>query len=550
MMPLFRILRLIWQEERAALWRGLLLSVAVLVAGAMLLGLSGWFITASGAAGLAGIGIAFDVFRPSAGVRMLALGRTAARYGERLLTHDATLRALARLRVRLLDSLARQDAAALSRLRSPTMLNRVISDVDALDGVVIRLVFPLLAAGVTLALAGALLAWLVTPGIAALTVGVLSAGGAATMLLLGRASIGPAAEAEAGRQSLREVSIEHLRGRTMLTFDGALGRSRAAVLTIDEGARAAARRLARLDARAGALVSATGIVAAATALFAGGLLALGGTISPAVAAIAVFATLALTEALAPLQRAVAEVGRMRDAAARVAPMLDRPPAECPVASASPPSAVAPLLRLRGVGVAAPGGDRPILPHVDLDAHAGETVGIIGRSGCGKSSLLSVVAGLAKPLCGQIELSGIPLAAYAEHDLRRRLGFLPQRSQLMSGTIRFNLSLAAPAATEAEMDAILDTLDLGSALADRGGLDMLLGESGSGLSGGEARRLALARVLLRRPDILLLDEPTEGLDDATARKILPAIRAAIPGALIILATHKPAEIAACDKLLSL
>jgi ATP-binding cassette subfamily C protein CydC len=147
MSPLWRIAVLIWREERAALSRGLLLSIIVLLAGAALLGLSGWFVTAAGAAGVAGIGIAFDVFRPSAGVRMLALGRTAARYGERILTHDATLRALARLRVKVLDGLAAQPAETLARLRSPAMLNRVTADVDALDGVAIRLVFPILAGG-------------------------------------------------------------------------------------------------------------------------------------------------------------------------------------------------------------------------------------------------------------------------------------------------------------------------------------------------------------------------------------------------------------------
>jgi ATP-binding cassette subfamily C protein CydC len=290
-------------------------------------------------------------------------------------------------------------------------------------------------------------------------------------------------------------------------------------------------------------------LAAAGALLMGGLLALAGGITPALAAIAVFAALALGEVLAPLQRGVAEIGRMWDAAGRVAPMLHgRPRSE----KTRRPDAVdtAPLLHLSAVTVAAPGSDRPLLPPVDLTLGPGETVTVAGRSGRGKSTLLSVIARLAPPLSGQIEIAGQPVAAFPEAELRARLGYLPQRSQLVSGTIRSNLRLAAPEASEAQMTAILDALGLTPALVPRGGLDMVLGEGGAGLSGGEARRVALARVVLRQPMVLLLDEPTEGLDTATAARVMRAIRAALPEAAIVIATHRGAEIDACDKMLSL
>ncbi|MGA9435370.1 MAG: ATP-binding protein, partial [Roseobacter sp.] len=140
MRNVLRIVRLLVAADPWAMARGAALSVVVLVMGAALLGLSGWFITATGLAGLAGIGIAFDVFRPSAGVRFLALGRAAARYGERLLTHDATLRALAALRIVLLRGYARINAKGLMGLRGEGALTRIVSDVDALDGLILRLV--------------------------------------------------------------------------------------------------------------------------------------------------------------------------------------------------------------------------------------------------------------------------------------------------------------------------------------------------------------------------------------------------------------------------
>ncbi|MCB2010707.1 MAG: ATP-binding cassette domain-containing protein [Geminicoccaceae bacterium] len=552
MNSLIRIHRRIWREERKALRRGLALSVAVLVAGAALLGLSGWFITAAGMAGIAGLGIAFDVFRPSAGVRFLALGRTAARYGERLLTHDATLRVLARLRVRILEGLAGEDPVRLARLRSPLLLNRVTADVDALDGVAIRVVIPVVAGAMTLAFAGMVLAWLVPPVIAALSVGILAAGGALTIGWSGRRSVAPAAEAERLRQAFRAAAIEHFRARIVHAFAGTLPRSRERLLEIDKRLRDAELRLARLDRQGVAAVSATGLVAAGATLAAGGVLVLSARISPADAAIAVFASLALTEVLAPLQRVMGEFGRMRDAAGRVAPLLDGGLREhaSPDMTPGPSGGRRSLLSVSGLSVGAPVSTRPLMPPLTFAVESGEMLALAGRSGSGKTTLLSTIAGMVPTLGGTVAVTGTPLASCDEAFLRGMLGYLPQRSQLMSGTVRGNLGLAAPLATEDDMMEMIGALGLGAALDGRGGLDLALGEGGAGLSGGESRRLALARVLLRRPRILLLDEPTEGLDADTAAMVLAAARRFLPDAAILLASHKASEIEACDRVLTL
>jgi ATP-binding cassette subfamily C protein CydC len=548
MSPLWRIARAIWGEERTALARGLALSVIVLLAGAALLGLSGWFVTATGAAGVAGIGIAFDVFRPSAGVRMLALGRTAARYGERILTHDATLRALARLRLRVLDGLATQPAETLARLRSPSMLNRVTADVDALDGVAIRLVFPILAGGGTLVTAGALLAWLVAPVVALWVVGVLAMGAALAMIVEGRRAIAPAAEAEAARQALRSAAVEHLRARTILTVAGSLLSERAQVLAHDAAARTAERRLTQLDRRAATMASGSAMLAAAGALAIGGQMAHEEAITPAAAAIAVFAALALAEALAPLHRGIAEIGRMRDAAARLAPTLEA--RQDPRSSVGHVGEVEPGLSLRGVSVAAPGSATALIQPIDLHVAPGEMVALTGKSGRGKSTLLNAISGLSLPLSGTILLDGSAPDDLSEGALRARLGYLPQASRLVSGTIRSNLRLAAPDVTDGQMQALLTDLGLWPALAPRGGLDMALGEGGTGLSGGEARRVALARVILRHPAILLLDEPTEGLDPNSANGVLATIKSHLPNAAVLLATHRDTDLSACDRKLTL
>jgi len=549
MSPLLRIFLLLWREERASLSRGFLLSVAVLVAGGALLGLSGWFIVAAGAAGLAGIGIAFDVFRPSAGVRFLALGRTAARYGERLLTHDATLRALARLRVRLLERLSARDALTLSGLRSSETLNRLTADVDALDGIAIRLAFPIAAGVATLALAFAVIAWLVTPLVAATVTLPLALGGAAVLMVTGRAGISSAARAEAARQTFRSRAIDHLRGRTGLAFAGALPASHGMALDAEAEGRAAERHLARLDRWADTLVASAGLIAAAGTLAIGGLLALANVIPPAAAAIGVFAALALTEVLAPLQRGVAEIGRMRDAAARVVPLLEEPVQDHTLSKVADRDDTG-LIELRALAVAPPGSQIPLLPPLTLTVAAGETVALTGRSGRGKSTLLAAISGVSSPLSGEIRIAGHDLAKLDESRLRGLLGYLPQRSALISGTVRDNLALAAPDATDTEMEALLDAVGLWPVLAGNGGLDMALGEAGSGLSGGESRRLALVRTLLRKPPALLLDEPTEGLDPAGSAKVMAAIRSHLPRSAILIATHRQAEIKACNRSLAI
>lgn len=549
MKDLARIVALIWRAAPWAMTRGAVLTVVVLLAGAALLGLSGWFITATGLAGIAGIGIAFDVFRPSAGVRLLALGRAGARYAERLLTHDATLRALAALRVRLLDRLARAPVEEQRRLRGPAELNRITADVDALDGAVLRLALPVAAALVTHVLVFLLLLWLTAwPVAASLAAGYLG-GGALVLLPLARRSFAPSREAETQRQALRREAIELFRHRAELALQGRLTAEAASVEARHDAVRAAQARLDRLDADAGFALSAlVALIAAAVLLISGGLVA-SGSLAPAPAAIGVFVALALAETLLPLRRGLAEIGRMRDAATRVlgADRSTRPD-RSPAVPAPDPDA--PVLRLTDVAMIRTGRQRPLFSGLALDIAAGETVALTGASGLGKSTLLDAIAGLRPIASGAITLMGVPLTDWSEPALRAKLTLVPQRAALIAGTIRDNLALADPALSDGAAEAALAAVALTGPLAPRGGLDARLGEGGAGLSGGQARRLILARALLRRPALLLLDEPTEGLDRATALSVLKGIREFLPQAAILVAAHRAAEWDAADRLIDL
>ncbi|HEY9039453.1 MAG TPA: ATP-binding cassette domain-containing protein [Roseovarius sp.] len=532
MRALLPIIRLLLTASPWAMARGAALSVIVLLMGTALLGLSGWFITATGIAGMAGIGIAFDVFRPSAGVRFLALGRTAARYGERILTHDATLRALAALRVTLLRRQARLGDRDLASLRSEAVLTRIVSDVDALDGVVLRLVLPGLAAFVTHVLVFLALGWLAGWPVAwAILSGYASF---ATLIFwrLARRSIQPSDAVEAQDQMLRRGVIDMIRNRQSLILGATLGTREAGLMALNSDTRKAARALDLADRSAGAALSA--LVAAVTglALVAGGWMVARGFAGPAIGAIGVFVALALAETLLQLRRGFSDYGRMVGAARRIsgevqtqAPIPDSPEADL---------ITAPVLTIRK-------------QKLSLDLGAGQAVALTGPSGCGKTSLLMQIAGLANS--DAITILGRRPGDWPEAALREVAAMVPQRSVLIAGTIRENLSLATDASDDAMWRA-LTAVALDDVIRQRGGLDAKLREAGAGLSGGQARRLTLARAILKSPRLLLLDEPTEGLDPGTATRVLSGIRAALPQTAILAALHRGADHSVFDKRISI
>lgn len=544
MTHIWSVIGYIWRDQRSALMRGAALMTVVLAMGAALLGLSGWFITAAAAAGLAGAGATFDVFRPSAMVRFLALGRAAARYGERLLTHDATLRALESLRLRVLAAHLAAPHDRMVRIRGAQVLNRLTADIDALDGLPLRLALPLLsglaalilALGVLWAVTGPLLAiWIVGGyGLGALWI---ARGGTGKMVPLSR-------RAEMAAQAFRTRLIDMIRARTDLAVYGHLEAQWQAVQMAEDRRFVLRSKLNRAERQVGMALSLLSTLVAAGTLALTLTAAQADTLAPAFGAMAFFAALALAELLAPLRRALSDFGRMADAARRVGRELWTVPS---MTGAAPEGAVE--LIAQDVALTRPGGQTPIVTGLSFVLHSGKTVALTGPSGSGKSTLLLAIAGLHKPVAGQIYLGGIPIGDWSEPALRSVLTLLPQRSALMAGTVAEALSLSGPASEDVLWEA-LRAVRLDAVIAEKGGLFTCLGPKGAGLSGGEARRLTLARALLRRPQVLLLDEPTEGLDDPTAYAVLAGIRSFLPQAAILIAAHRSAEIDFADRIIAL
>ena len=517
------------------LWLGgALLAASTVLMGMALLGLSGWFIAATALAGLVpATALMFDVFMPSAGIRLLALGRTGTRYVERLVTHDATLAVLAALREKLFRHWSRPQAARQLLLRPARLLQRLTADVDALDNLYLRLLVPAIAAlgaASMSALAFGLMCWWL--GLLALAWLLLAGWGIA--LWHGLRTRKAAIRRAMALETLRLKSVDLVAGQTELLMAGRLPAQLAAVQACDARAAAADERLYRAEASAAQAYGLASALGLSAALLAMGWLVERQQIGIAVAALGILLALSAMEPFAGLRRGAAEAGRTWLAARRIGAAVAEGDDPAPRASVPPDAGLA--VQLDRVRIAHAGRGE-ILGPLDLHIREGERIALIGASGAGKSSLLSVIAGELPAASGVVAAQ--PCC------------WMGQRTELFHDCLRGNLHLAAPDADDTALWNALEAAGLArdfKALPQ--GLDTMLGEGGLGLSGGQARRLALARLLLHPSRCWLLDEATEGLDAGTAADVLGRLAQAAAGRTLLLATHWQREARLADRLVLL
>lgn len=527
MSPLEALIRAEVRAQRPRLAIATIAATGVTCGAALLLGLSGWFITAAALAGLAGPAVAhaFNYMIPSALIRLLAIVRTGSRYVERVAGHEAALQGLGRLRPRLYARLA--EGRGISRtLAAGEASARLIEDVDAVQTRFIRLSAPwALGAGLLVSAAMAALAHVASA--VALVVG-------AAVLVLGSRWIAerwvrPAAEerqAAQGRLKARlaelEAAVPELRAWSLEDW------ATAEITRVAEAADAAAVILTR---RAGYLMSWAGSVTGLT-LAAAVALPLGlSPVPPATPLIAVAALAAAAgmEAALSLVTALRDAGAARAATARLEPLMG----EAPAGAVQTPAGTE--LRLFA--------DRPGIP-------GGARVRLQGPSGIGKTTLIEQLMGLRNGVEGQMSAGGLD-PARAEVDVRGLFAYAAQEVSLLDGTVAQNLRLADPRAPEARLWEVLEEAALAERVAaSPKGLDMAVGPGGAFLSGGERRRLTLARAYLRTAPWLVLDEPTEGLDGPTEQKVLHRLKARLDrlGQGLVLITHRPAGVDLCDRVL--
>ncbi|MDQ1216910.1 thiol reductant ABC exporter subunit CydC [Microbacterium arborescens] len=502
-------------------WRALATGFATEASAVALLACSAWLIVRASEQPAV-----MYVMAAVVGVRAFAISRAVFRYLERLTSHDAALRQLATTRTDLVRRLIPLAPDGLGRIRRGSALSALVDDVDDLQNLPLRVVEPLVASA-TVALAA--------------VVFVATVSWPAGLTLLGCLVVAAAAATGWGwvagaraertiaplRARLADAVADHLGSLDVLLAYGAEEQSRRRIEAADADLRRAVVRRAGAQAGSAAIVSLAAGAASilAVAVTAPDVATLGGPWL----AVAVLVPMAVFEVFQTVPLAAASWRQVHASAERIAETV---PSGIPaglVDSSVVPTGVAPALgdglHLRDVSVTWPGAERPALTGVDLDVRPGERLLVVGSSGAGKSTLAHALVRFLD-VDGSYRVGRTDVQDLSPDDVRLTVGLCEQQPMLFDEDIRQNLLFARDTATDAELEAVLERVGLGGWLRERGGLDARVGEHGALVSGGQAQRIALARALLHGFPVLVLDEPTAGVDpaasDALMRDLLSAV----------------------------
>ncbi len=527
---------------------GTFLGWLAVLASVGLLALSGWFISAAAFAGLTlSTAHLFNFFYPSIGVRLFAATRTLARYGERITNHDVTFRILASLRVWFYRKIEPLAPARLMQYRSADILNRIVSDIDALDNLYVRTLSPSVVAILTILMVVGLLAlfdiWMA---------------GCALLFLLVSTILVPLIAAKAGADlgrklvfqttTLRIRVVESIQGMAVLMLFHAWNQR-------VESLRSESQALLQIQKRMGNL---RGLSAAATILISGlatlTVLSIGidrietGHFDGTNLALVVFAVLASFEAFAPLPLAYQYIGQTRQAGKRLTELVQGEPLVT-----FPTTSDAPIKQydifFKQIDFHYQQTERPVLKNFNLHIEHAQHVAVLGETGAGKSTLVSLLARFWDPSHGRIQIGGHDIRGLSEPDLRKAIGIASQNAHLFHTTVQANLTLAQPEADTAAMQSALQKaqlLDWVESLPH--GLNSWIGEGGRTISGGQARRLILARLFLQEAPIWVLDEPFEGLDPNTYKKLMPTLLQAAQGRTLLMITHLTSHLEKFDQII--
>jgi ATP-binding cassette, subfamily C, bacterial CydC len=490
-------------------------------------------------------------------VRVFGIARACLRYGERLSSHDLAFRQLARLRVRFYERLVPLVPGGLRERSSGELLTRFVSDVDTLADLYLRALIPSLLVLGTIA-GTSLAAWIVLPA-AGLTVLISLLAAALALPWLGfvvaRAS---GAHQAATRARLTSELVETIDGAPELVLAGRAHERIERLSAIDSELA----RLARRDALASSLATWLGGTLMGAGLLAVAIVAIGavhaGALSGVLVAALAFLLIAAYEALTPLGTA----GRRAHACATAAVRLEEVCAAEPVV-VDPPAPRqlsrrcsgaelgSEALCMRDVRLRYGPSERWVLDGATLRIAPGERVALLGDSGAGKTTLAELLVRMRDPDAGEVTLDGIEVRAMAAEELRERVVLCDQSAHLFNTTIRQNLLIARRDAAEREIARVLGAVELNDWVAGLpDGLETIVGEAGELISGGQRRRIALARALLAGARYLILDEPAAHLDAPLAERVTRNALACAEGRGVLLIAHSTAGLRSCERVLRL
>ena len=493
MKPLFPFLSL-YRNHFGRLLLGTILAITSLSASIGLLSLSGWFLAASF---LVGSTILFNFFYPSSGVRGLAIGRTISRYLERLVTHDATFRVLAELRISVFKKLIPLSPSGLNRFRNSELLNRLVADVDTLDTLYLNLLSPFISAIIVIAF---------------MAIGLSFVSGLLTIIICGilltLLFIFPAIFYRLGQKSGKKIIqaraeyrsqfIEWVQLNAEFLLFGLVPQMTEKLEKTEQTWLSSQSKESQLTGFSNALLTFMNgvLVCVVILLVATAIDAPSADTPEALVALVIFCVMASAEILMPIGIAFLHLGQLITAAERLNDVIEQRPLVAFNGSASWQNIAEnqPLVRFENITFSYPASHQPALNALSFEVNKGEKVAILGKTGSGKSTIFQLLNRHYDPASGQILLANCNVADYPEATLRSHLVTLSQRVHIFSQTLRNNLLMGNPHSTDEQLKLVLEQVELAYLLQEQG-LDLWLGEGGRPLSGGEQRRLGLARVLL-------------------------------------------------------
>lgn len=520
---------------------GLILALITSLASISLLTISGWFITASAIAGVLapdGVAITFNFMQPAAEIRALAIIRTLGRYTERIVTHEATFKVLAEIRCWFFERLIPLAPGRIAMKRSGELLAGITQDIDTLDALYLRLLSPLFIALIG---GGAIVIFIAFYSIQ-ISLIVLFAFLIAMILI-------PWVFALLGKQSAKTMvdkmaefkvgQIEIIQGINDLIAFGSYDRFKKQLIAVSEQLQEGQKKSDQLTALSTAItLFVSQIVILVIIVIAGGLYQQG-SISGSVLVMLSFCVLAMFELLTPLSSSVQSLLKTQSSARRIRLFTDQTNA----ISQSEQTHQVPEtgdITISNLSFRYTEQSNWILKDINLRIQQGSKIAIIGNSGAGKTTLLHLILRFYDPQHGEIEYAGIDAMQFESGQLMKRFALLSQHTQLFSASIKENLLIAKPNASDEEIRQAVNMAGLTkyiSQLPD--GMNTWVGEHGVKISAGEGRRVALARVYLKNAPILLLDEPTEGLDRETEDQVLNSLEVIAKDKTLIMVTHREA-----------
>ncbi len=542
--PFMRLLTGHWKPMAA----GTLFSLITLASSVGLLALSGWFLSAAAHAGLTTAAAQlFNYFFPSIGLRIFAISRTAARYIERIVSHDATFRMLEGLRVWFYTRIEPLAPARLMQFRSGDILSRIVADIDALDNLYLRVLSPTLAA-FGLAVILTIFLYLYAPPIALATLGFMFVAGFVLPAAAGAMGASDGRKLAHLTAQLRMQIVEGVQGLPELLVYGRSGVYLNQLRRDNRALLAVQRHMSHIRGICAAGVIILAGMAALTALYHGAALVNRGFLQGANLAMMTLAVLAAFDAVMPLPPAYQYLGRTREAARRLLDVVGIvPEVSFPERSVGSPTRFD--IAFDRVSFRYADSGPFAIKDVDFRAPAGQRFAVIGPTGAGKSTLAHLVVRFWDPSSGTITIGSKDIRGFSESDLRRSVSLVSQQAHLFSASVRENLLIGRPGADDADLWQALDSVRLGDFVRSLPrGLDTWVGESGRLISGGQAMRLAVARAILRDAPIWVLDEPTEGLDGVTERHILETLFDVTRGKTVLLITHRLVNLDRMDRIL--